>query len=85
MPTHVASPFHLLVSLPSPSTSQHHAGPAERPADFSKLQGNGQEQTAVPGFLPLGINQRFSESQIWLCLWDINYEIQKLIQLGSFG
>lgn len=47
--------------------------------------GNGQGQTAVPDFLPLRINQRFSESQTWLCLWDISYEIQKLIQLGSFG
>lgn len=72
-------------SLPSPSAGRHRAGPAESQADSSGLGGNGQEQTAVPGFLLLGINQRFSESQSWLCLWDINYESQKLIQLGSFG
>lgn len=68
-----------------PSAGRHHAGPAESQADPSEPGGTGQEQTVVPGFLPLGINQRFSESQTWLCLWDINYEIQKLIQLGSFG
>lgn len=68
-----------------PSAGRHRAGPAESQADPSEPGGNGQEQTAVPGFLPLGINQRFSESQTCLCLWDINYEIQKLIQLGSFG
>lgn len=73
-------------SLPSPSAGRHRADrPAESQADSSGLGGNGQEQTAVPGFLLLGINQRFSESQTWLCLWDINYESQKLIQLGSFG
>lgn len=79
--------FHILSagSLPSPSTGWHHAGPAESQADSGELGGNGQEQTAVPGLLPLSINQHFSESQTWLCLWDISYEIQKLIQVGSFG
>lgn len=86
-------PYCQCTQLPHPicqvsafsSGGRHIVGPAESQADSSELGGNGQEQTAVPGFLPLGINQRFSESQTWLCLWDVNYEIQKLIQLGSFG
>lgn len=81
--TSLPRPVCRVSAFPQRRPASH--GPAESQADSSGLGGNGQEQTAVPGFLLLGINQRFSESQTWLCLWDINYESQKLIQLGSFG
>lgn len=82
-------PSHQHMRLPHPvcrvRAFPQRTGPAESQAASSELGANGQEQTAVPGLLPLGINQCFSESQTWLCLRDINYEIQKLIQLRSFG
>lgn len=37
----------------------------------------------MPGSFLLSINQHFSESQTWLCLWDIICEIQKAAGINS--